>query len=376
MALFLGTYTPSRSTDADPVPALAVAASAGCEEGVVHAILAQDSIRPVGRTAVCAPGGDMAPTVALTDRGIVASGAALAPRHGTPVLRVDTRLVEQRYVTLSRALPDVHLHYAVKANPAPQVLRTLQALGCRWDVASPGEIDAVLAAGGDPAQMSYGNTIKKSADIAYAVRRGVRRFTLDSPAELAKISALAPGVTVLIRLATTGAGADWALGSKFGCPESEAARLLAQAQLAGHPVGITFHVGSQQRDPCAWDEPLAATARLRAGLHAAGADLAVVDLGGGFPAATLDAAPFDGRYGAAITSSLGRHLGEDRPELMAEPGRALVADAGVLETEVVWSPNGAESGGCTWTSACSAAWSKPTAKASDTGWRFGGTGSR
>jgi ornithine decarboxylase len=277
----------------------------------------------------------MAPMVALTDRGIAAPGVALAPTHVTPVLRVDTRLVERRYVTLSCALPDVHLHYAVKANPAPQVLRTLQALGCRWDVASPGEIDAVLAAGGDPAQMSYGNTIKKSADISYAAARGVRRFTLDSAPELAKLIELAPGATMLIRLATSGAGAVWALGSKFGCPEPEAVRLLEIAYRAGHPVGVSFHVGSQQRNPLAWEEPLAASARLRAGLRAIGGDLAVVDLGGGFPAATLDAAPFDGRYGATVVASLERHFGDDRPELMAEPGRALVADAGVLETEVV-----------------------------------------
>ena len=275
----------------------------------------------------------MAPTVELTDPAIEPAPRASAP--STPVLMVDTELVRLRYQVLRDALPGVALHYAVKANPAPQVLTTLLELGCRWDIASPGEIDAVLDIGGEPGQMSYGNTIKKAADISYAAAHGVRRFTVDSLPELAKIIALAPGATVLVRLATSGVGADGALGSKFGCPEPEAEHLLAVANDAGHPVGVAFHVGSQQRRPDAWDPPLAAAARLRAGLRTTGGDLAVISLGGGFPATTLDAAPFDDRYGATIMASLARQLGPHPPEVMAEPGRALVAEAGVLETEVV-----------------------------------------
>lgn len=257
------------------------------------------------------------------------------PVHETPVLLVDVDVVAQRYLELAGALPGVHLHYAVKANPAPPVLQALAARGCRWDVASPGEVDAVLAVGADPDQLSYGNTIKKSADIAYAARCGVRRFTVDSPHELAKITATAPGSTVLVRLATSGAGADWALGHKFGCGPEEAHALLDTAHRAGHPVGVSFHVGSQQRNPLAWDEPIAAVARLRRGLLERGADLAVVDLGGGFPASMLGSVPPVRDYGAAIIAAIDRHLGPDLPEVMAEPGRSLVADAGVLDTEVV-----------------------------------------
>lgn len=259
----------------------------------------------------------------------------LPPLHATPVLRMDTGIVERRYLELARALPGVALHYAIKANPSAAVLRTLIGLGCRWDVASPGEVDSVLAVGGDPADLSYGNTIKRAADIAYAVDCGVRQFTVDSPAELAKVRTLAPGATVLVRITTSGAGADWALGRKFGCPEHEAAGLLAAAGDAGHPIGVAFHVGTQQRDPLAWDEPLATVGRLRAGLRHRGLDLSLVDLGGGFPAAMLGDSPPIGAYGTAIAASIRRHLGENPPALMAEPGRSIVADAGALETEVV-----------------------------------------
>jgi len=253
----------------------------------------------------------------------------------TPLLTVDLARVAALCRELADALPGVGLHYAVKANPSEAVLRTLADCGVRWDVASVGEIDAVLAVDPDPAHLSYGNPAKKAADIAYAHLRGVRRFTLDCDAELDKLLRHAPGATLLVRLATTGSGADWALSGKFGCGEAEAARLLARAVRARHPVGVCFHVGSQQRDVHAWDAPLAATARLRRGLRRLGADLDVVDLGGGFPAATEDSPPPLTAYGAALGAAVRRHLGPDLPELMAEPGRRLVADAGVLETEVV-----------------------------------------
>ncbi|GAA1477765.1 type III PLP-dependent enzyme [Nocardioides aestuarii] len=253
----------------------------------------------------------------------------------TPVLTVDLSTVRRCYRQLHAALPGVDLHYAVKANPSRPVLDALLDEGASWDVASPGEIDAVLAVDPDPARISYGNTVKKPADIAYAHARGVRRFSVDCDAELDKLIEHAPGATLLVRITTSGAGADWALGQKFGCDESTAGRLLARAVSHGHPVGVCFHVGSQQHDVDAWDEPLATTARLREVVRACGSDLAVVDLGGGFPAHAAEPTPEVPSFGRAITAAVRKHLGPDVPPLMAEPGRGLVADAGTLETEVV-----------------------------------------
>ena len=253
----------------------------------------------------------------------------------TPLLTVDLATVRRSYRQLQAALPGVDLHYAVKANPSQPVLRALLGEGASWDVASPGEIDAVLAVDPDPARVSYGNTVKKPADIAYAYARGVRRFSVDCEAELDKLLTHAPGATLLVRITTSGAGADWALGQKFGCDEVTAGRLLARAVTHGHPVGICFHVGSQQHDVTAWDEPLATTARLRAAVRALGSDLAVVDLGGGWPAHAAEPTPEVPSFGVAIMAAAERHLGPDIPPLMAEPGRVLVGDAGNLETEVV-----------------------------------------
>lgn len=257
------------------------------------------------------------------------------PAADTPRLYVDTDVVEDAYLSLQSALPDVRLHYAIKANPAPPVLHRLQRLGCAWDVASPGEIRDVLAAGGRQQDLSYGNTVKRVRDIAYAYATGVRTFTLDSPGELAKLVEHAPGATLLVRITTSGMGADWALSSKFGCGTDEAERLLLAAARAGHPVGVAFHVGSQQRDPHAWRAPLQTTAALRDVLRAHGHDLAMVDLGGGFPCHTVDLSPRLAKYGRRVMAAVRATFGRDVPPLMAEPGRVLVADAGVLETEVL-----------------------------------------
>ncbi len=163
----------------------------------------------------------------------------------------------------------------------------------------------------------------------------MRIFAIDSDPELDKVLRAAPGSTVLCRLLCDGAGADWPLCRKFGCEREVVARLLLKAARQGAPVGISFHVGSQQRDVNAWDRQLAVVADMFAMLRAAGVEPAVVNIGGGFPATYVDPVAPTLDYGAAITTALRRRLGPDLPTIIAEPGRYLVADAGVLQTEVV-----------------------------------------
>lgn len=253
----------------------------------------------------------------------------------TPSLVVDLEVVAQRYAELAAALPGVAIHYAVKANPAPEVLRQLVRSGSSFDVASPAEISACLSAGAPPDQLSYGNTAKKERDIGGAYDLGVRVFTFDDATELDKLSRAAPGATLLCRIATTGDGADWALSNKFGCAPDRALELLTAAAADGHPVGVAFHVGSQQRDPSQWDAPIRVAATLQAQLADRGIALSLLDIGGGFPAWYRTSGPPIGDYGRSISASLNRHLRVPLPRVIAEPGRFLVADAGVIETEVV-----------------------------------------
>jgi ornithine decarboxylase len=254
--------------------------------------------------------------------------------HPTPFLVVDLDVVAERYRRLAAALPGARIYYAVKANPAMPVLRALVELGSAFDVASPVEIDACRAAGAAATQLSFGNTIKKASHIAAAHEAGVTRFSVDAVAELDKVTRHAPGADVCVRLFHDGDQADWPLSRKFGCGPCDALDLLLRADAAGHRCGLSFHVGSQQRSPGAWDEVLDVVTSLIATARHHGVQTTFVNLGGGFPARYLDdIAPVE-EYGAAITRALDR-LGTDVGELMVEPGRYLVGDAGVLRTEVV-----------------------------------------
>lgn len=257
-------------------------------------------------------------------------------RRETPFLVVDCDVVVDRYAVLRAAIPSAQIFYAVKANPAPELLDALVALGSSFDVASPGEIDLAIAAGADPARLSYGNTIKKRSDIARAHELGVGMFAFDAADELAKLTAEAPGSTVFCRVLCDGAGSDWPLSRKFGCDVDQAVELCLRALDAGHEIGVCFHVGSQQRQPDAYRIAIELVAeQIAAPLAAAGGRLGYLNVGGGFPGTYLTTGPATAVYGAVIEQSVERSFGADAPKLIAEPGRFLAADAGVLETEVV-----------------------------------------
>lgn len=254
----------------------------------------------------------------------------------SPVLVVDLDVVRQRYVELVRALPGIAVFYAVKANPLPEVLRLLVELGASFDVASPGEIEQCLASGAAPGSLSFGNTVKKVSAITAAYAAGVDRFAFDSDSELDKLISAAPGAVAFCRVLCDGFGAAWPLSRKFGCAPDLARRLLGRAARAGLRPGVSFHVGSQQFDPTAWDRALAVVADLRAELRADGIELDLVNLGGGLPAPYIETVPSLAEYGEAIVAAVRRRLGPTPPaEIIIEPGRHLVADAGALRCEVV-----------------------------------------
>lgn len=254
--------------------------------------------------------------------------------HSSPCLVVDLAVVRRRHEQLRATLPDARICYAVKANPMPEVVGELVGLGASFDVASTGEIDLCLEQGAAPEDLSYGNPIKKPADISYAYARGVRLFATDSEPDLDAIADAAPGASVFCRVHVDNTGSRTPFGRKFGCSPEHAARLLTRAHELGlDAYGVSFHIGSQQLEPHAWEHGLAAGREVFD--RAAGLDVRMVNIGGGLPAAHTDDAPELADYAARIESSLDRHFGTERPELLVEPGRYLVGDAGVLRSEVV-----------------------------------------
>ena len=253
-----------------------------------------------------------------------------------PCLVLDNEVVRENYLAFAKALPDTRVFYAVKANPAPEILRLLTELGSCFDVASVTETEMVLAAGCTPDRISYGNTIKKESEIATAHKLGVTLFAIDCEAEVEKVARAAPGSRVICRIHCDGSGSEWPLSRKFGCEPDYAVDILELAHKRGlAPYGISFHVGSQQHNIEAWDRALASTASIFRGCAERGISLSMVNLGGGFPAKYLRKTPKLESYGKAIFRALRRHFGNAIPETIIEPGRGLVGNAGVIEAEVV-----------------------------------------
>jgi ornithine decarboxylase len=254
----------------------------------------------------------------------------------TPCLVLDVDRVAENYARLHAALPLARIYYAVKANPAAPILDRLVALGSSFDAASWEEIRACLDAGAEPRRISYGNTVKKESAIRAAHEAGVTMFAFDSEAELKKLARAAPGARVYCRLLVENKGAEWPLSRKFGCEVAMAKDLMVKAAEWGlDPYGLSFHVGSQQTSTAAYEAAIARVAMLFTDLRDAGVNIRMVNLGGGYPVRYRAEVPEIDAFGDAIMSAMTEHFGNDLPEMLVEPGRFLVGDAGVVSAEVV-----------------------------------------
>ena len=256
----------------------------------------------------------------------------------TPNIVINVNTVKQNYIKLRDSFPYARIYYAVKSNPGEPVLKMLVDMGSNFDIASRYELDLINKFDVSPDRLSYGNTIKKAKDIKYFYDKGVRMFATDSKDDLKNIAEQAPGsriyVRILIESTTT---ADWPLSRKFGCHPDMAYDLLVQARELGlTPYGISFHVGSQQRDIGQWNDAIAKAKYLFTSLEEEeGIRLSMINMGGGFPASYVDPTNDLSTYASEITRYIQEDFGEDIPEIILEPGRSLVGDSGILTSEVV-----------------------------------------
>lgn len=256
----------------------------------------------------------------------------------TPNIVINLPRIKQNFENLKSAFPFAKIYFAIKSNPGDPVLKMLSELGCCFDIASRYELDKILSFNVSPDRLSYGNTIKKAADIAYFYEKGVRMFATDSREDLRNIAKNAPGSKVYIRiLVESTSTADWPLSRKFGCHPDMAYDLVLMARDLGLvPYGISFHVGSQQRDIGQWDDAIARTKYLFTSLEEdEGIKLSMINMGGGFPATYMEPTNTLDQYASEITRFLEEDFGEDMPEIILEPGRSLVGDSGILTSEVI-----------------------------------------
>ena len=256
----------------------------------------------------------------------------------TPFLVIFTDKVRQKFEHFRSGFPAARIYYAVKANPGTPLLALLRDLGSYFDVASIHELDQLIELGVSPERVSFGNTIKKIRHIHEAYEKGVRLFATDSEADIRNLAQAAPGSRVFFRLlmdAVT-SDSDWPLSKKFGCQPGTLTDLVAlSAELDLDPYGISFHVGSQQRDIQAWDAAIAKVSGLMALLAKAQIPLRAINLGGGFPADYLVKSNSLSVYAEEINHYLQNYFGSAIPEICLEPGRGLVGESGVLVSEVV-----------------------------------------
>lgn len=256
----------------------------------------------------------------------------------TPNIVINLNTVKQNFIRLRDSFPYARIYYAIKANPGEPVLKMLSEMGSNFDIASRYELDLINKFNVSPDCLSYGNTIKKAKDIKYFYDKGVRMFATDSKDDLKNIAEQAPGsriyVRILIESTTT---ADWPLSRKFGCHPDMAYDLLVQARELGlTPYGISFHVGSQQRDIGQWNDAIAKAKYLFTSLEEEeGIRLSMINMGGGFPASYIDPTNDLSTYASEITRYIEEDFGDDIPEIILEPGRSLVGDSGILTSEVV-----------------------------------------
>lgn len=260
----------------------------------------------------------------------------LVKKHGTPLFIVSRTLLLEQVARFHRLLPRVEPFYAVKANPNPHVLQVLALAGLGFDVASPQEIDWVLAAGATPDRLVYANTMKRSESIESARRKGVDLMTFDSEYELSKIARHAPGASVMVRIKVPNVGSIVELSLKFGADPSDAVPLLLKAARLGlKPVGVSFHVGSQCTHGDNYLEAFELCKIIVNDALLKQLPLQLIDIGGGFPIQHFDTdEDWFANMAPAMNMELNR-LFDRNVRIIAEPGRALVGPACMLLTSVV-----------------------------------------
>lgn len=252
----------------------------------------------------------------------------------TPHVVVDLELIRAYYRRMAQLAGFADIYYAFKACPLDEIASMLYGEGSGFDIASRYELDQVMALGIPADKIFYGNTIKKAEDIAYFHSKGVKTFASDCENDVRKIAANAPGSDVYFRILLPHTDfADWPLSRKFGCSEETVLDLIPLASELGlNPVGVSFHVGSQQRNVEIWNLALETSARI---FRKSPVKLSLVDMGGGLPAHYVNPVEDLQFYADKIKGYIEKHFPEEKPRFVMEPGRSLTADSGILAATVV-----------------------------------------
>ena len=287
-------------------------------------------------TAVCQPVEtnvifDTHPEVSID---LTLAEARLEQGYQQPFLLIDTNIVRNKARRFKAVMPRVHPHYAAKANPDPRVLKTLIEEGVGFEIASIAELDLLMSMGVPAAEIFYSNPMKSRAYIEYAAKKGVEWYVLDSVEELRKIVSIKPDAKLYLRIDTPNIGSDWPLAGKFGTHLMDVSKIIDEAvKLKADLAGVTFHVGSQCRNPQNWRVGIERAKTVFASMREAGLKPRLLNLGGGYPVRYVKPIPSIEIIAEVINEAIA-----DLPEdirIMAEPGRYLVSDSACFVCRVV-----------------------------------------
>ncbi|MEK6243047.1 MAG: type III PLP-dependent enzyme [Pseudomonadota bacterium] len=274
---------------------------------------------------------DTHPEVSL-DLEIVRQAAR--QNYSRPFLILDNAIVREKVSRFRAAMPRVRPHYAVKANPDGRVLKALMQEGCSFEIASTAELDMLLALGANVAEVFYSNPMKSRQSIAYAAAKGVEWLVVDSVDELRRVHEIKADARMYLRVATPNIGSDWPLSGKFGAGASETREIIATAaKLGADLAGVTFHVGSQCRNPENWRVGIEKARTLFDAMTKAGLKPRMLDIGGGFPVRHVKPIPSIEVIGEVVNEALKAFPEEVR--VVAEPGRYMVSDAAYFVCRVI-----------------------------------------
>ena len=259
---------------------------------------------------------------------------AAKQKYARPFLILDTAIVRDKLRRFRAALPRVRPHYAVKANPDRRVLKALLQEGAGFEIASTAELDLLLALGVPAAEVLYSNPMRSREAIAYAAARGVEWFVVDSADELRRVRETRADAKLYLRIATPNIGSDWPLSGKFGAGAAETREIIATAAKIGADLaGVTFHVGSQCRNPENWRVGIEKSRAVFDAMAKAGLRPRLLDVGGGFPVRHVKPIPSIEVIGEVVNEAL-KAFPED-VQIASEPGRYLVSDAGYFVCRVL-----------------------------------------
>ncbi|BAE59842.1 putative ornithine decarboxylase [Aspergillus flavus] len=247
-----------------------------------------------------------------------------------PFCVMDLGYVYNEYQRWTSLLPDVKPFYAVKCNPDTHIIKVLNAMNSGFDCASRNEMELVMSQGVAPERIIFANPCKKISDLEYAQQSGVRKMTFDNEAELQKIRQRFPDAQLILRCLASDPSATYSLGSKFGASSATSVKLLQCAKSWGlSVVGVSFHIGSNAKDPTAFDKAIQNSREVfDAGLRT-GHDMHLLDIGGGFSAHNFDA------MASSIRQCIGKYFCGIDVEIVAEPGRYFAAGALTLACGII-----------------------------------------